>query len=129
MPKFLGIDYGEKRIGLAVAENYDSARPVDTVGSLDELVKFIRDQGPFDSIVMGLPRGIDGQDTAQTLKVREAGSDLSDQLGIELEYTDEFDTSNLARKRLIDSGRSFSREEIDAESAAIILNDFLVGQD
>lgn len=129
MPKFLGIDYGEKRIGLATAENYESARAVTTVGNLDDVVRYIRDNGPFESIVMGLPRGGEGQDTQQTLRAREAGADLSDQISIQIEYIDEFDTSNIARARLLDSGRAFKQEEVDAEAAAIILNDFMVGLD
>ncbi len=129
MPKYLGIDYGEKRIGLATAENYASAEAVKTVSSLDEVVAFIEDQGPFESVVMGLPRGMEGDDTHQTVKVRAVAAELSDQLGFEVEFADEFDTSNIAKQRLLESGHSFSQEDIDAEAAAIILDDFLVGHE
>jgi putative Holliday junction resolvase len=130
MPKFLGIDYGEKRIGLATAGGgYSHAEAATTVASLDEVVAFVRDHGPFEDIVMGLPRNMDGDDTHQTRLVREVAGDLSERLGAQIELIDEFDTSNLARARLLDSGRAFKQEEIDAESAAIILDDFLVGLD
>ena len=130
MPKFLGIDYGEKRIGLATAGGgYSHAEAATTVASLDDVISFIHANGPFEDIVMGLPRNINGHDTHQTRLVREAAADLSDRLGITVELIDEFDTSNLARIRLLDSGRAFKQEEIDAQSAAIILDDFLVGLD
>ncbi len=129
MPKYLGIDYGEKRIGLATAENYDAASGVKTVSSLDEVIAFINENGPFESVVMGLPRGIEGNDTHQTTKVREAAGELSDQIGFAVEFADEFDTSNMAKMRLLESGRSFKQEDIDAEAAAIILDDFLVGHE
>lgn len=129
MPKYLGIDYGEKRIGLATAENYASAEAVKTVSSIEDVVTFIKANGPFESIVMGLPRGLEGNDTKQTLKVREIAGELSDVLGFDVEFADEFDTSNLAKMRLLDSGRAFKQEDIDAEAAAIILDDFLVGHE
>ncbi|MEO7617699.1 MAG: Holliday junction resolvase RuvX [Candidatus Saccharibacteria bacterium] len=130
MPKFLGIDYGEKRIGLAIAGGgYSHAEAATTVASIDEVVNYIHANGPFEDIVMGLPRNMDGDDTHQTRLVREAATHLSGLLGVEIELIDEFDTSNLARIRLQDSGHAFKQEEIDAESAAIILDDFLVGLD
>ena len=129
MPKYLGIDYGEKRIGLATARDYASAEAIKTVSSLEEVLVFINEQGPFESVVMGLPRGMEGDDTHQTVKVRAAAGELSDQLGFEVEFADEFDTSNIAKMRLLDSGRVFKQEDIDAEAAAIILDDFLVGHE
>jgi RNase H-fold protein (predicted Holliday junction resolvase) len=47
MPKYLGIDYGQKRIGLATAENYTSATAAGTVASLDDVMAFIEANGPF----------------------------------------------------------------------------------
>jgi putative Holliday junction resolvase len=129
MPKYLGIDYGEKRIGLATAENYDAAAGVKTVTSLDEVIAFINENGPFESVVLGLPRGMEGNDTLQTTKVREVAGELSDRLGFDVEFADEFDTSNMAKMRLLESGRAFKQEDIDAEAAAIILDDFLVGHE
>lgn len=130
MPKFLGIDYGEKRIGLATAEGgFGHAQAVTTVGSIDDVVAFISAHGPFENIVFGLPRNMDGDETNQTRLAREAAGDLSDRLQVEIDFVDEFDTSNIARARLLDSGKAFKQEEIDAEAAAIILDDFLVGLD
>ncbi len=125
--KFLGIDFGEKRIGLATAEGgFGNAHAAATVASLDEVVAFIKTHGPFEHVVMGLPRNMDGEETSQTAQVREAAADLSDRLGIQVDFVDEFDTSNIAKARLLDSGRAFKQEEIDSEAAAIILDDFLV---
>lgn len=130
MPKFLGIDYGEKRIGLATAEGgFGQAQAITTVASIDDVVTFIKVHGPFENIVFGLPRNMDGDETNQTRLAREAAGELSDRLSVEIDFVDEFDTSNIARARLLDSGRAFKQEEIDAEAAAIILDDFLVGLD
>lgn len=128
--KYLGLDYGDKRIGIAVATGgFGQAEGVATLASLDEVIDYIQDHGPFEAIVMGLPRNTDGDDTAQTLRAREAGAELTNRLGQTIELIDEFDTSNVARQRLAGRKKNFRPEDIDAEAAAIILDDYLAEQD
>jgi len=80
--RYLGIDYGAKRVGLATA-NSDAmlASPLRTVAP-HELIAAIQSAGPFEVIVVGLPRGLDGQDTPAA---REHGTrELLEKLGASL---------------------------------------------
>ena len=63
MGKYLGIDYGLARIGLATADTETKiASPLTTVSPKD-LVASIEREGPFEQVVVGLPRSLDGIDT------------------------------------------------------------------
>lgn len=126
MKKFLGIDYGAKRIGLAVADDQAKiARPHKTVGA-HELEALIKADGPFDAVVVGLPRALSGGDTAQTLAVRRFCDDLLwRKLHIEPVFQDEAGTSAVAEERLKQAGKPYEKAAVDAEAASIILQDYL----
>ncbi|MDB5178698.1 MAG: Holliday junction resolvase YqgF [Patescibacteria group bacterium] len=126
MGKYLGIDYGAKRIGLATADAETKlATPLATVGAA-ELIATIKREGPFKAVVVGLPRSLDGLETAQTLAVRRFTDDvLWRHLRIEAEFQDEAGTSSLAEERLKGAGKPYAKGAIDAEAAAIILQDYL----
>lgn len=124
--KFLGIDYGAKRIGLATADDETKlATPLSTVGPAD-LEAVINRQGPFAAVVVGLPRSLDGAETTQALAVQRFCDDLLwRKLHIEPIFQDEFATSKVAEARLKEAGKPYKPEQIDAEAAAIILQDYL----
>jgi putative Holliday junction resolvase len=124
--KYLGIDYGQKSIGLATAEtDVKLATPLRAVPPHD-LVATIEREGPFEAVVVGLPRSLDGADTPQTLIVRRFCDDvLWRRLHIEPVYQDEAATSAVAEERLVESGKSYKKADIDATAAAIILQDYL----
>jgi putative Holliday junction resolvase len=124
--KFLGIDYGVKRIGLATGDSDTKlASPLTTV-SPDDLTSTIEREGPFDAVIVGLPRNLDGGETAQTLAVRHFSDDyLWRKLHIDAVFQDEAATSSIAEERLKESGKPYVKADIDAEAAAIILQDYL----
>jgi putative holliday junction resolvase len=126
MGRYLGIDYGARRIGLATAESeLKLATPHSTVAP-HELVNTIKSEGPFDAVVVGLPRSLDGATTPQTLAVQRFCDDvLWRKLRIEPVYQDEAATSVVAEERLKESGRTYEKADIDSEAAAIILQDYL----
>ncbi len=126
MGRYLGIDYGSSRVGLAVADSETKmASPLATVSPAD-LVEKITAAGPFERVIVGLPRSLDGRDTPQTLAVRRFCDDvLWRKLQIEPIFQDEAGTSSVAEDRLKESGRSYAKGDIDAEAAAIILQDYL----
>lgn len=126
MAKYLGIDYGAKRIGLATAsDDAKVATPLPAIGP-HEFVATIEREGPFVAVVVGLPRGLDGQETPQTLAVRRFCDDvLWRRLHIEAVFQDEAGTSELAAEHLRASGRPFAKADIDSAAAAIILQDYL----
>jgi putative Holliday junction resolvase len=124
--KYLGIDYGLKRIGLAVADDETrTAQPLSTVGPAD-LAIVIERQGPFDVVVVGLPRNLDGSESPQAVAVQRFSDDvLWRKHHIEPVFQDEFATSQVATARLEEAGKPFKPEQIDAEAASIILQDYL----
>jgi putative Holliday junction resolvase len=125
MGAYLGIDYGSRRVGLATADaEAKLAAPVATVAP-EQLLEFITGHGPFDVIVVGLPRGLDGRDTQQTTVVRRFVADKLEGLGVPLAFQDEAGTSSVAEARLREAGRPYRQDQIDAEAAAIILQDYL----
>lgn len=125
MSHYLGIDYGARRIGLAVADDAKLARPLATVAPA-ELVEAIKRNGPFDVVVVGLPRSLDGNETPQTLAVKRFCDDvLWRGLKIDPVYQDEAGTSWVAEDRLKESGKPYTKGDIDAEAAGIILQDYL----
>jgi putative pre-16S rRNA nuclease len=128
--KYLGIDYGSRRVGLSTAtDEAKLASPLKAI-SPGELVSFIKDNGPYDRVVLGLPRSLDGHDTPQTLAVRHFADDvLWRKLNIEPILQDEAGTSALAEDRLKESGRDYQKGDIDAEAATIILQDYLDSAD
>jgi putative Holliday junction resolvase len=126
MRKFLGIDYGATRIGLATGDDEAKlALSLMTVG-VHELAEIIKREGPFAAVVVGLPRNLDGSDTAQTLAVHRFTDDvLWRLLHIEAVFQDEAATSEVAEKQLKESGKPYTKADIDAAAAAIILQDYL----
>ncbi len=123
---YLGIDVGTKRVGLAVADpDARVARPWQTVAP-SQLVATIQEHGPFAAIVVGLPRNLAGSDTPQTLAVRRFCDDtLTRQLKLDPVFQDEAATSAIAEAELQASGRTYTKADIDAQAAAIILQDFV----
>ena len=122
---YLGIDMGAKRIGLATGDSETKfAVPLKTVAPR-ELAQTIASLSPFDGFVIGLPRGLDGQTTPQTLAVQHWVDDLIGDRTEPIIWQDEAGTSSQAEDILKQSRRSFDRAEIDAGAAAIILQDYL----
>lgn len=129
----LGLDVGEKRIGLALSDPTDKiARPLGYLqhrsfdAALKEILSLIK-QHRVDEVVVGLPLSLRGSDTRQTKKVREFSQKLASILKVEVTYWDERFTSVLAEKALseIQVGRKKKRERVDQVSAALILQSYL----
>ncbi len=117
--RYLGVDYGAKRIGLAVAdEGLKVARPLSIVTSVDQLKAVIKAEAITD-IVLGLPRNLDGDDTPQTKIIRDFAMEL-EQLGLPLTLQDEAATSLAAH--------GSGHQRVDDQAAAIILQDYLEQQ-
>ena len=94
MGRILGVDYGEIRIGLSLSDNTKSiAFPFKTIKNknIDFLLDFFRklnSEKNIESIVIGLPLGMNGNDTPQTKSVR-VFSDSIDLLGLPIFLQDE----------------------------------------
>jgi putative Holliday junction resolvase len=115
------VDVGDKRVG--IARGSSSARiaePLKTVPAdkaLEEIAATANEL-QADGIVVGLPRGLDGQETAQTEKIRGWVRTAQHQIELPFYWQDEALTSAAIEKSATKAG-------IDAAAAAVILQDFL----
>ena len=125
----LGLDVGARRIGLARASY--AARLAAPFGTLEnnaetlDRLRAICQQEQVRQLVIGLPRGLDGQETAQTLTVRAFGALLGNALGLPIHWQDEALTSVQAEAELEARGKSYQKGDIDSLAAVYILEDYL----
>jgi len=124
----ISLDVGEKRIGVAVAD--DSVRiavPFTTIEvdgtELTKIADLVIQQGA-DTIVVGYPRNQQGEATAQTDYVEKFAKQLED-MDAKLAFQDESLTSVIAEQRLIAQKKPYTKGDIDANAASIILQDYL----
>src|SRR3990167_1305321 len=125
--QILGIDYGQKRIGLATGNDEAKiAKPLKALPNnrdfMAHLHELITEEG-IEDVVVGLPRGLDGQETTQTRIVRDFVEELSQSVNVTFHLQDEALTTKHALERLRQVKRN--KHELDAEAAAIILQDYL----
>lgn len=124
---YLGIDYGSKRIGLAIGDDdVRLARPLETLDATNRdywsRLQAIINEYDISELVVGLPRGLDGGETDQTKAARFFAAELAS-LKLPIHLQDEAGTSVLARQRI---GKHLTTKgQVDAEAASIILQDFL----
>lgn len=130
-PNILGIDYGSKRVGVAIGDNIDkAAKPLQTINVTKHLMSDLRElllKHDAGLIVVGLPRNLDGEDTRQTAVVRQFVAELQTELAINVLTQDEALTSEVAAKRLHGKTGPRKQGKVDREAAAIILQDYLDG--
>lgn len=129
----LGLDVGERRIGIAVADELGMiASPLGVVqrgeGDLQRILEAARAQGA-NVVVVGLPTGLSGREGPQAATVRAFAETLEKVSGdsLEIVFWDERLTSTMAERALGAQGRKKNRRsgEIDAMAAAFILQGFL----
>jgi len=131
MAKVLGIDYGDTRIGIAVAEiEIGIAHPHSVIESGDkaigEIANIIREES-IKTLIIGLPKNMNGTEGNQAAATRLFAEKLSVSGGIEIVFQDERLSSKQAEDILIelDKSRDARKAEADAHQAAIILQTYL----
>ncbi len=127
--QLIALDIGEKRIGVAVADTeVRIAIPVETIAmnesTFREDIARLVTKYEANEVIVGYPRNQSGEPTAQTHYV-EACADQLDDIDATVKFQDESLTSVIAEQRLKAKGGSIEKGDIDAEAAAIILNDYL----
>ena len=132
MGRYLGIDNGEKRVGLAlsdplkiIATPFRTLLVHNTNQVIRELDKII-DEQDVELIVVGNPLGMKGQQTVQTKRVMEFTDKLRD-IGYKVILEDERLSSVSAKRIMIEQEikTGYNKELIDQTAAAIILQQFL----
>lgn len=133
MSRCLGIDFGTRRIGLALSDPtgtlatpltfVENTRPKEVVAKLQELVQ----AHGVKTIVIGLPRNMDGSYGPSAQKVRDFITQIQPHLPAQIIPQDERLTTAQASKDLSQMGLSQKdlRMKIDSSSAALILQQFL----
>lgn len=122
------LDVGEKRIGVAVADTaVRIAVAYDTIdvdgGELEAIVGVITNE-KATIVVLGYPRNQSGEPTAQTRFVEEFSEKLKG-IAPRIVFQDESLTSVLAEQRLKSYKKPYTKGDIDAQAAVIILQDYL----
>jgi putative Holliday junction resolvase len=132
MGRILGIDPGERRLGLAlsdplhlIASPYKTLEVTDPEQTLQELAAIIKSQ-EVDLLVVGLPLGMRGQETRQTTRAREFARTLQ-RLGYKVILEDERLTSVSAKRSLVKQKKKTGHNKawVDQTAAALILQQYL----
>ncbi len=126
--KYLGIDYGTKKTGIALSDDAGtmgfphSTRPTDP-RLLDDLALLIKEQG-VGAIVMGESRDLAGGENPVAEAARAFAEDLASRTGLPVHFEPETFTTQAAR-RMPDGSRMEGSPDVDASAAALILTSFL----
>lgn len=125
----IALDVGAKRIGVASANPIARiAHPLVTLEHTDDILSKLEElaaQERAAMVVIGLPRGMQGQETDQTRTVEAFGKKVEERLGLPIYWQDEAVTSHKAEEELTSRGKPYSKGDIDALAATYILEDFL----
>lgn len=133
MGRYLAIDYGTKRVGLAVTDPLKLiASPLDTVPT-EEIIAYLINyvmKEKVELFVLGLPKNLDNSDAESMPGVRLLSKKLYESFpDIPQKWVDERYTSKLAMRSMIEAGVKKSdrrkKENTDKVSAAIILQSYM----
>lgn len=122
----LGLDVGTKKIGVARVNMLARLpEPLDIIETEDsaELIKQLVAGHEIDAVVIGLPRGMNGQETEQTLFTRDWAKALRKSLALPMFWQDESVTTKLADEFV--AKHKINPHLSDAVAACIILEDFM----
>ena len=127
MKRTVGIDFGLKRIGVAVSDPFGSfALPVGSVTSLENLLELVK-QYDIQTFVVGLPLHLSGHESPMSLEARKFAELLQQKTNIPIEFIDERMSSKTAKTLLCeqDMNRKKRQTHIDSLSATLILQTYL----
>lgn len=121
------LDVGDKRIGVSLATLVARLpQPHGVIANNEQAysnVKKLIEEHNVSLLVIGLPRGLDGQETAQTEQVRQFVDQLKKMVDLPIHWQDEALTSRQAHAELEQKGL-YNKEAVDALAATYILSDF-----
>jgi putative holliday junction resolvase len=140
--RVLGIDYGARRIGLALSDATATLaspwrliqRPASEAETLrlmiNEIAALAKDDDGLEAVVVGWPRRLDGSPTHQTPIVETFARALKAQVGVPVVLQDERLSSHEAESRLARRETDWRKRKakLDAAAAAVILQDYLDGR-
>jgi putative holliday junction resolvase len=129
--RFLCIDLGDKRTGLAICDGDEIlASPLAVLEGQknlpDEIVKIAREQ-QVGGFVFGLPLNMDGSEGERAIQLRKFAGQIKEKINLPIFFQDERLSSFAAEKQLSQTGLTHKKKKnrIDALAAAEILNEFI----
>ena len=132
--RFLCIDLGDKRSGLAVCDSDETiASPLGVVEGCKDLhnqiIKTIQQQ-QAEALVFGLPLNMNGSEGDRAAIVRKFAAELAEKIDIPVFFQDERLSSYSATEKLSQTGLTHKKKKdrLDAIAAAEILKEFIAGR-
>ena len=131
--RIIAIDFGEKRIGIALTDPLMMfAYPLTTLNNdsklWDNLLKLLNDY-IFEKIILGYPLKENGEKSSSTLMVEKFHEELKSKIKIPIELFDERYSSDIAKERILQSVKSKKKRRnkglVDMNAACVILQDYL----
>lgn len=125
--KYLGIDYGLKRTGLAVSDEdgriavLKKTLYADAQQDVISAIKGIVDSDEIDHVVVGLPKNMDNESTEMTEQVERFVEKLRNHVNVPVQTVDERLTTEMANRLL----RGVDKEKRDQVAAQILLQNYL----
>jgi putative Holliday junction resolvase len=140
--RVVGLDVGEKRVGVAISDvTATLARPLSVlrpagldIDALDivvrEIARLAQEEDGVSAIVVGLPRHLDGTPSDMTPRVEKFAQQLHARISLPVTLQDERLSSREAESRLAlrDKDWRSRKARLDAAAAAVILQDYLDGR-
>jgi putative Holliday junction resolvase len=127
--KLLALDIGTRRIGTAIADpDTRLPQPLVTIDVSEDVmgkIKAIIAENDINTLVCGVPRGMEGQDTQQTRYTLDFIDRLKENVETPVYVQDEAGTSYKAEAELNSRGKPYAKADIDKLAAVYILEDFL----
>jgi putative Holliday junction resolvase len=135
MPRIVGIDFGLKRIGVAISDTSLSfavplgrvEREKDDAKTVKKLLDFLKDYKDIEKFVIGLPIHLSGKESDMSLIVRKFASFLENETKIPIAFVDERLSSKTAESLLREREmkRKKQKDHVDTLSATLILQTYL----
>lgn len=137
MGRLVGVDWGEKRIGLAASDELRMiATPAGVITRragkrppVAEMLRRMEEIGDVDAVVMGMPLDGDGNETSRCAEVREVALAITARSGRRVSFVDERYSTARTHRALHEAGGKVGdhRHDIDAMTAALLLQGVLNG--
>jgi len=133
MSRYLGVDYGQERVGIAVSDETGTmASPLEVlplkpfrkfIGAVKRIIR----EREISCIVVGIPRNMDGSYGPSAEAARDFATRLREAITVPIETFDERLTTVQASKSLRDAGKNAKKQkdQIDSAAAQIILQTYL----
>ncbi len=131
--RILGLDFGDKRIGVAMCDpDQILSSPLTTIIKTGDdqaaaEIKGIAEKNKVGLIIMGIPYSLSGQESEQTLKTKQFADKLKTATGLSIEFMDERLSTGEAKRLLNSSGskKNRPRGDLDSAAAAILLQAYI----